>query len=73
MCALRRNFHRHGRFAPEVLKARGVPGQHGRHIIAKGVSNFRKFKRLNVTKIVPGLHPAELHATKGWRLVPAWT
>lgn len=73
MSALRRHVIRHGKFRAERPNARGVPNQHSRHIIAKGVCHFRKFTRLGITKIVKGMKPAELHATKGWRTVPAWS
>jgi len=42
-----------------IRRTRGAPRQFGRHIIKKGLR--------------PNMKPKELHATKGWRNVPAWS
>lgn len=54
---------------------RGVRGQINRHIIQRGVRNCRTFIRKSVTvNVARNRHiPMELHATKGWRYVPAWS
>lgn len=71
--SLERKLNRYLQSQAGIKTRRGVRHQIGRHIIARGVSNYRRFVICGVTKIVHGMRPAELHATKGWRTVPAWT
>lgn len=69
-----RIFNRHGR--PSVnnpTSHRGIRHQPFRHVIKKGVARYRIIKRGNEHIKVMGMFAAELHATKGWRTVPAWS
>lgn len=74
--SIERQFNRHGK--PAVAnppEARGVSGQHHRHIIKRGIRHARRFVNgpPGGVRYVAGLFPVELHATKGWRFVPAWS
>jgi hypothetical protein len=75
MSALRRNIIRHGKFASERPNHHGVRGQINRHIIIRGIRNCRTRKHGNLTVHhgQGGMYPVELHATKGWRYVVAWS
>jgi hypothetical protein len=78
--SIQRNYQRHGKPAAEhPPQHRGVRGQTGRHIIKKGIRHARRLfvvdkrSKSHSYKYIPGAYPVELHATKGWRNVPAWT
>lgn len=74
MSALRRHIIRHGRHSLiDPPHHRGVRGQHARHIIKRGIRHAKMLKVGNLTRYIPGLFAVELHATKGWRNVPAWS
>lgn len=75
MSALRRLIIRHGKFSADRPRHRGVRGQLNRHIIGRGIRNCHTFVRLGKTiNLARGrMIPMELHATKGWRYVPAWS
>lgn len=70
-----RQFHRHGKNGG--FKTRGAPNQRSRHIIARGIRTLLR-KKTN-PKAPTGYdyfavyQPVELHATKGWRTVRAWS
>lgn len=68
-----RSFKRLQEQQAGVLTRRGVRDQRARHIIKRGIRHARKLQRGNKTTYKPGLFPVELHATKGWRHVPAWS
>lgn len=74
--SIERQFNRHGWPAKEnPPKARGVDGQTNRHIIKRGIRRARRFTNgpPGGFRYVAGMFPVELHATKGWRNVPAWS
>lgn len=72
--SIQRAYQRHGKPAvSNPPKHRGVRHQVARHIIKRGIRHARKVKVGNLTRYIPGLYPVELHATKGWRNVPAWS
>ena len=77
--SIQRTYERHG--APSYAnppRHRGVRGQVGRHIIKKGIRHAKRWlvqlpNGGHTYKYQAGAYPVELHATKGWRNVPAWT
>lgn len=68
-----RTFKRHQEQQAGVRTRRGVRGQASRHIIKRGIRHARKVQRDGKVQYKPGLFPVELHATKGWRYVQAWS
>lgn len=56
-----------------IRTRRGVRNQRARHIIKRGIRHARKVQKDGKVQYKPGLFPVELHATKGWRHVPAWS
>jgi hypothetical protein len=75
MCALTRKHIRLNNAELGISTRRGPRKQAGHHIIGRGIRNCRTFVYLGKT-----IHtsrnrqiPVELHATKGWRYVTAWS
>lgn len=68
-----RSFKRYQEQRLGIRTRRGVRGQPSRHIIKRGIRHARKVVQDGVVRYVPGLFPVELHATKGWRFVQAWS
>lgn len=60
--SVQRSYERHLQDLAGIRKTRGIPNQFARHIIKQDV----KWKNGRYV-------PRELHATKGWRNVPAWS
>ncbi len=65
--SVQRNYERYLQDQAGIRKTRGIPHQYARHIIKRGT---HLIVRGGVTVRIL---PRELHATKGWRLVPAWS
>lgn len=72
--SIQRQYQRHGKPAAEnPPKARGKRHQTARHIIKRGIRHARRIAKYGRVKYIAGLYPVELHSTKGWRYVPAWS
>ena len=56
-----------------IRTRRGVRGQPSHHIIKRGIRHARRVQEDGKVRYKPGLFPVELHATKGWRHVHAWS